>query len=301
MQVTVLGYVSRDRNILPDGQETEQAGGKGLYTSAALAMTGVETNVITWLPVTDQELLDRLQEYPVTVYVIPIATGTTTTNHHQGNTTVATASFDPYVITPKDLDIAMELAIQESQLIHLAPDIQDKISLELIKHITDTIGVKISADLGKYFRARQPDGTLTPKFPWPEQAQYLRYFDIVFMSEEDIAPMLTSGESLLSVAREMSEQGPNEIIITRGSQGAFVYVGDTNEAYDIPAFVPKKIVDPTGAGDTFIGAYLAHRLLTDEILSSGKFAAMAASVKLNYSGPLRETAETIEQHVKEQS
>jgi hypothetical protein len=30
--ITLLGYICRDRNILPDGQPVEYVGGKGLFT-----------------------------------------------------------------------------------------------------------------------------------------------------------------------------------------------------------------------------------------------------------------------------
>lgn len=300
MNITLLGYISRDTNTLPNGQSTEATGGKGLFTTAALARTGVTTDLITWLPEADAELLVALHDYPVTIHVIPIPTGTVNTNRHVDDSTIATTIIDPYVIEPKDLDLTMTHALEYSQVVHLAPDIQSKISLDTIRHLSDTLGLKISADAGKYYRTRQADGQLVPTYPWPEQARYLQYFDLVFLSHEDIEPMIAAGESLLSVARTLAEQGPNEIVITKGSQGSFIYTRDTNEAFDIPAYPAKQVIDPTGAGDTYIGAYLGHRFASDNVIAAGKFASMAASAKLAYAGPLQEPGEVIERLVAEQ-
>ncbi len=299
MHVTVFGYLCRDRNVLPDGQTSNIVGGKGLFTAAALARSGVTTDLITWLPDSDRELLLALDDYPVTTHIIPIPAGTVNTNTHRGDTTIATTIVDPYSIEPDDLDENMLVALNDSQVVHLAPDIQEKISLHTLEYLGGTLGLKLSADIGKYFRQLQSDGQLVPRWPWTDQAKFLQHFDIVFASKDDIAPLLDSGESYLSAARMLAEQGPNEVIITLGSQGSFMYVHDTNDAYDIPSFPPRQLVDPTGAGDTYIGAYLGHRLLSDNVIAAGKFGAMAASLKLNYTGPLQEPAETVEQRLNE--
>lgn len=299
MRITTLGYLCRDRNILPDGQVSEIVGGQGLFGAAAIAQSGVETDLITWLPESDAELGLALSPYPVTLHIIPIPTGTINTNTHQGDATVATTVLDPHSIEPSDLNPAMRQAIEASDVVLLAPDIQAKISLATIQYISTAVGLSVAADIGKNFRDLAPDGQLIPKFPWPDQAKYLQHLNTVFVSAEDIQPALDAGESLLSMARQMSEQGPAEVIITRGSQGAFVFARDTNEGFDVPAYPPRKLVDPTGAGDTFIGAYLARRLQSDNLFEAGRFASMAASLKLNYPGPLRESAEAIDQALAE--
>ncbi len=299
MRIAVLGYLCRDRNVLPNGNVSEIVGGKGLFGAAAIAQSGAETDLITWLPESDAELCLSLSAYPVTIHVIPIPHGTVNTNTHNGDTTIAATVLDPTPVEPAHLNPAMRSAIQHSDLVLLAPDIQEKISLDTIRYVSHTVGVPIAADIGKYFRRLQPDGQLVPKFPWRQQAEFLQHFNTVFFSGEDVRPALASGESLLSIARQMAEQGPAEVIITRGSQGSFIFSRDTNEGFDAPAYPPRKLVDPTGAGDTFIGTYVARRLQSDNLFEAGRFASMAAGLKLNYAGPLRETAELIDHAIAE--
>ena len=179
------------------------------------------------------------------------------------------------------------------------PDLEGKLSLDLIRYLSHSLGVSLAADVGKFFRTLRPDGVLEPRYPWPNQAETLQSLNMVFVSVEDIAPALERGESILSVARAMAEQGPSEVIVTQGSKGASIFHRETNELVEVPAFPAQKIVEPTGAGDTFIAAYVAEHLLSDVPHAAARFAAAAASLKLAYPGPLRENREDIEATLKE--
>ncbi|MBI2984153.1 MAG: carbohydrate kinase family protein [Candidatus Kerfeldbacteria bacterium] len=299
MRVTVIGFVSRDRNILPSGQVVETVGGKGFYAAAALSRGGIETDLITWLPSADAKLLLTLQDYPLGIHVISVPTGTVNSNVHRGDQVEATTHFDSKVFSPADFNAGMRQAIEASDQVVLAPSAWQQISSELLDYFSNTIGVSLVGDLGNALRAASAEGRLAPRDPWPEQEQYLRPMTTVAVSAEEVAIPLQRGESFLSLARAFSEQGPNEVIITAGSRGSFIYQAETNEGYDLPAYPPTKLVDPTGAGDTYLGAYLAERSRTDNVLRAGKFAAMAASLKLAYTGPLREPGEQVDRALAE--
>lgn len=298
MRLVIFGFLCRDKNILPSGESSEIVGGKGLFDAAAAARSGADVDLITWLPEADHELVHSLDDYGITTHIIPMKTGTVNTNEHHGDVTIATTTLDPEPVTLAHLTPEMKAVIEAADAILMAPDIEEKISLDVYAYLAAQ-EASISADIGKYYRTLQPDGQLVPRWPWPQQAEFLKYIDTIFVSEEDIAVPLSSGESMLSLARAFSEQGPHEVVITQGSRGAFIYRTDTNEGHEIGAFVPRKIVDPTGAGDTFITAYVVARKASDNPEQAGRFAAMAASLKLNYPGPLRETAEEIDREIEE--
>ncbi len=299
MTITLLGYLCRDRNILPTGQSVESTGGKGLFTAAALARSGVTANLITWLPDADQELLRALDGYGVRSFRVPLSVGTVNTNVHHDDTTTATTAMDPHSIVPDDLTEPMRDAIRASSTVLLAPDLQKKISLETIQFLHDDMGKRISADVGKYFRILNEKNELIPRYPWPDGATYLKYFSTVFVSREDIEPMLDAFGSLEVASKRFAEMGPREIIITLGRQGVFLFSKDENQAFSVPAYPPAVIVDPTGAGDTFMGAYCGWREQGHSVEEAGRFAAVAASLKLSYTGPLRESAGEIERFMKD--
>lgn len=86
------------------------------------------------------------------------------------------------------------------------------------------------------------------------------------------------------MALRLSEFGPTEVIITRGNLGSLVYAG--NRFYEIPAFPPRRLVDPTGCGDTYMAGYLFLRQTVSDPGRVGEFAARTATAKLENSGPL---------------
>ena len=45
-----------------------------------------------------------------------------------------------------------------------------------------------------------------------------------------------------------------EIIVTNGSKGSTIFIN--NEVYNIPAYPTNNLIDPTGAGDTYLAGYM---------------------------------------------
>ncbi len=299
MKVTLFGYISRDRNILPSGETSEIVGGKGLFGATALSRSGIEVELVTWLPENDLGLLSELNNLGITIHVIPMDVGVATTNTHTDDVTIATSTSDPKPITIADITEDIRQAIVTSDVVLFMPEAEHKVPIDVIRYISHDLGLTVFADIGKYFRKTETDETLTPQYPWPRQAEFLSSFTTVFLSAEDVQAAIDQGESILSLARTMAEEGPAEVVITEGSKGAWVFSRETNELIHVEVYPPKNIVDPTGAGDTFIGAYVAEHLRSDDIHASGRFASMAASLSLNYSGPLRESATEINAKLKE--
>ena len=73
----------------------------------------------------------------------------------------------------------------------------------------------------------------------------------------------------------------DEIIITNGSFGSRVLA---DREIKIDAFECEEVVDTTGCGDTYMAAYVSHRLKNCSIEESGNFASRIASEKLKRSG-----------------
>ncbi|MGH6903540.1 MAG: PfkB family carbohydrate kinase, partial [Geminicoccaceae bacterium] len=80
-------------------------------------------------------------------------------------------------------------------------------------------------------------------------------------------------------------------LVTRASAGATIYGPDG--ALPIEAVPPRRMRDATGCGDTFLAAYLARRLTSDDLCDCGEFAAAAASINLETLGAFRGTADDI--------
>ena len=79
--------------------------------------------------------------------------------------------------------------------------------------------------------------------------------DLLFVNEEE-ARQLTKEYNLIKAARLLTAMGPRAIVIKRGDSGAMLFYED--QMLSIPARPVEKVVDPTGAGDTFAGGFMGY-------------------------------------------
>jgi hypothetical protein len=99
--------------------------------------------------------------------------------------------------------------------------------------------------------------------------------DVVFLNEAE-AVRVYGG-----LDRVIAEAG-KQMFITRGRAGALVVQGDFQTS--LPA-VPAKVLDPTGAGDTFCGAALSHLLQGVHPIMAARKAMALASEEIEHIGP----------------
>jgi len=83
----------------------------------------------------------------------------------------------------------------------------------------------------------------------------LKKVDLLFVNEEEVR-QLTGEYNLITAARLIMRMGPRAIVVKRGDSGAMLFYG--GEVFSIPAHPIEKVVDPTGAGDTFAGGFMGY-------------------------------------------
>lgn len=81
----------------------------------------------------------------------------------------------------------------------------------------------------------------------------LKQVDILSINEEE-AFLLSGVRNLLLAAERIQKMGPSVVIIKRGEYGAVLITPQS--VFLAPAFPVAKVVDPTGAGDSFAGALM---------------------------------------------
>jgi sugar/nucleoside kinase (ribokinase family) len=89
--------------------------------------------------------------------------------------------------------------------------------------------------------------------------QLFKRIDGLVMNDSE-ARLLTRDENLVSAGRKVLDLGPRFVVIKKGEHGAMFF--SEHETYVLPAFPTERVVDPTGAGDSFAGGmmgYLAER------------------------------------------
>jgi sugar/nucleoside kinase (ribokinase family) len=70
------------------------------------------------------------------------------------------------------------------------------------------------------------------------------------------ARLLTGTENLVAAGRAVQRMGPKFVVIKKGEHGA-MFFGE-HETYVLPAYPTERLVDPTGAGDTFAGGFMGY-------------------------------------------
>ena len=107
-----------------------------------------------------------------------------------------------------------------------------------------------------------------------------RQADILLASVEDAAAL--AGTATPEVAADFYQRlGPALVVVTMGAEGALLADGDRRVR--IPA-LPGPVVDATGAGDAFAGAFLARLIVGDEAEAAARYATVAAGLKVRGYG-----------------
>jgi sugar/nucleoside kinase (ribokinase family) len=89
----------------------------------------------------------------------------------------------------------------------------------------------------------------------PDLLKLLRRVDAFVLNDSE-ARLLTQEQNLFSAIRKIHGLGPQYVILKKGEHGSML--SSKNGLYLAPAFPLAKVVDPTGAGDSFVGGLLGY-------------------------------------------
>ncbi|MGA2581664.1 MAG: PfkB family carbohydrate kinase [Tepidisphaeraceae bacterium] len=70
------------------------------------------------------------------------------------------------------------------------------------------------------------------------------------------ARLLTDKKNLISAARDILKMGPKFVVIKKGEHGSMLV--SERDIFVLPAFPAEKVIDPTGAGDSFAGGMMGY-------------------------------------------
>ncbi len=78
----------------------------------------------------------------------------------------------------------------------------------------------------------------------------------IYVANDQEARALSGENNLIKAARCLSSYGPGMILIKKGEHGVIFY--SDKFIFSIPAYPTDKVIDPTGAGDTFAGGFMGY-------------------------------------------
>lgn len=230
---------------------TQELGGNGAATCAAIAMLGVPSRLIGAVGHdlfgtaalarlkecgVDTRLIERLDSATATSVALVRAGGTRAFLHHPGAGRLAFAR--PFPLTSQITAGCTRFHIANPFSL---PLLRPKVSTMLRE--AAALGLSTSLDtawdaLGEWMK------TLASSLP---------HVGILF-SNEDEARMLTGTADPPLAAARLRDAGATDIVLKLGPNGCAVFTA--GEEWHVPAFQVTAI-DSTGAGDCFAGAYLA--------------------------------------------
>ena len=176
-------------------------------------------------------------------------------------------------ITVNDLPKSLK-----AKAIHIAP-VAGEVSYKVVKKLKNCADL-LSLDPQGLVRKFDEKGNVT--LGSLKNKRILELVDIYKSSLNEIKAA-TGRSRLDSAIKAVHDYGVETVIVTLGMKGAVLSVGETS--YNIPAYKSKKIVDPTGAGDVFVGGFLAEYIRGENSLWCACVGSAAASLVVEAAGP----------------
>lgn len=276
MKVAVTGPICKDI-IVVDGKVVREGVGGGIYYEAkALRALGVEIKTFGTYDRKDDALVKSNFEGMNLKSIYGKGTITHELVYNKENPDVRETRITEY--GPNSFPVEDELMeeLKGFDYIFLGPLYYENLPFKFFEKIKGSNLVLNNFGLFTYYEnkisVRKNPQNLSHVAP------FLKY---LFLDESE-AKFGAQKESIDESAKHFLGLGTEIVAITRGSKGSVIFT--KNKKYEIRAYPTEKLVDPTGAGDTYLAAFIFATTLFDDIQKQGEFAAMAATMAIEKSG-----------------
>lgn len=289
MKIAVLGPVAKD-SVKVDSNLSIQIGGVPYYVALALDALNVEKIVpyVTCGQDDNQWVKDNFAG--LELKCLP-AEKTLESNleYSSDNPDIRKLVIQYY---PNTIELSNQLLkeLEDYDYIIFGPLFYDNIPFDLffkLKHknlVLGNFGMFTYGGNGKFVR-KNPENLI----------KVLPFLKYLFLDKSEVK--FVSGKNTISEAvRYLQDKGLTNIVVTDGSRGSHLFLG--KDYYQIPAFAPLRIVDPTGAGDTYLAAFIRALELFNNPGDQGRFAAMVATMSLEEKGAFRKSIEEVKTRLR---
>lgn len=116
----------------------------------------------------------------------------------------------------------------------------------------------------------------------PRVLDMLKNVDIFLPSVEEVA-LLLGHRDCERACRQLAAYGPGVIVVKMGDRGSLIYDSGKDQFYPIAPF-RTKVVDTTGAGDTYSGGFMAMYVRSGNLLKAGFAGTVSASFAIEDFG-----------------
>lgn len=244
MSLVVLGTVALDHVRTPSGNKKDMLGGSAAhFAMSARLFTDVHLVAVVGRDFPERHL-DFLRRKGIDTTSLKIGRGKTF--RWRGE------------YKKNDLNTALTLATELGVLENYMPEISDH-----QKHLPNLFLANFDPDLQlkliSQLKSPQLIGLDSMNLWINTKSKSLRRLMKqvqLFVANDAEARALSGEQNLIMAAKALRAMGPKMIVIKKGEHGVLFH--STQHTFGFPAFPVEKVIDPTGAGDTFAGGLMGY-------------------------------------------
>ncbi|MCL7043617.1 hypothetical protein MKW94_019173 [Papaver nudicaule] len=175
----------------------------------------------------------------------------------------------PNTLSDQDLDV-----IKKAGIVLLQREIPDSVNIQVAK-AARSAGVPVILDTGG--------------MEGPIPVELLTHVDILSPNETELARLTgmptESFEQISQAVAKCHELGAKQVLVKLGTKGSALFV-EGEEPIKQPMISAEKVLDTTGAGDTFTAAFSVALVEGKSVRECLRFAAAAASLCVQVKGAI---------------
>jgi len=278
-----IGHITLDIVVTPHAT-VHMPGGTSFYVSNAVRhLDNPDYLLVTAVGDSEMAVVEDLRTKGIEVTVFPSAYSVCFENIYEDNQN----NRKQRVLSKADRFTVEQLKDIDATIFHLGALLADDFSLDTVKYLSGK-GL-VSVDSQGYLR--EVRDTFVHAIDWKDKRKVMEYIHFLKANEHEME-VLTGYSDVYSAAKTLHEWGVKEVLLTLGSEGSVLY--DGSDFYRIPAYKPRKIVDATGCGDTYMAGYLYQRVKGMNMEQAGHFAAALSTMKIERFGPVQATNDDVD-------
>jgi sugar/nucleoside kinase (ribokinase family) len=241
MSVLVVGSVALDTVETPTGRVEEALGGAATYFSLAASLyTSVRLVAVVGhdFPRTGLELL----------------------RHHRIDTTGLEVregrTFRWVGRYGEDLNVAETLDTQLNVFAHFDPKIPDDFRaspIVFLANIDPELQLRVLRSVDRPTLTAMDTMNFWISSKRDVVTEVMRSVDVVLMNDAELR-QYAQVRNLSDAARRVLDLGPRAVVVKKGDNGCALFSRD--RYFIAPAYPVEQVCDPTGAGDSFAGAFI---------------------------------------------
>ena len=275
----VVGHFAIDKIETKEDRQIIRLGGAPFYSAVAASRLGAKVAVLSKVGGDfTEKYLKILENENINVSFIKVIKEVETTSFRIKYLN-SRRKMRLEVLSPKILveDVPANV---KAKVVHVAP-IVNEIPYETFEKLQEIADI-ICLDPQGYVRELDKEGYVKLK-KWRDE-RFLRKISI-FKSDAEEAVYVSGISDLQKAMRKIAEYGVEVVLVTMGNKGSAIFY--QGKFQKIPAYPAKRVADPTGAGDVFIGTYLAEHIKGREPIWCACVGSAAASFIVEKTGLLR--------------